>query len=96
MLKKIALIAASMTASLTIAGGLALAGFGAPVAPGTAADMQVVDQVVAPVDATAPEPTVQVDTIYLTPQAIPAEITVTKVQVAKAAAHGDDGEAGDD
>ena len=98
MLQKIALAAASMTAALVLAGGLALAGFGWP-AP--AADMQTIDQVV-PADATlaAPqEPQVQVDTVYLTPQATPKDITVTKVQVATVSSgHGgdDSGEAGDD
>lgn len=98
MLKKIALLAASLTAALVIAGGLALAGFGAPAAPGTAGDMQVVDQVLAPVDAgapvdaVAPEPVVQVDTIYLAPQATPKEITVTTIKEAKATSHGDDGD----
>lgn len=88
MIKKIALIASSLTAALVIAGGLALAGFGAP-AP--AADMQVVDQAVAPVDASPPADAaapVQVDTIYLAPQPTPEEITVT--QVKEAAHHGDD------
>jgi hypothetical protein len=86
MLKKFALLAASLTAALTIAGGLALAGFGAP---SPASDMQVVDAVMpadaaVPADAAAP---VQVDTIYLAPQPTPEEITVTRV---KEASHHDD------
>ncbi len=89
MLRKIALAAASMTAALVLAGGLALAGFGAP---SPAADLQVVDQaapagVTAPADGAAP---VQVDTIYLAPQPTPAEITVT--QVKEASHQSEDGE----
>ena len=88
MLKKIALAAASLTAALVIAGGLALAGFGAP---SPAADMQAVDAAApagaaVPADAGAP---VQVDTIYLAPQPTPEEITVTQV---KEASHHDDDE----
>jgi hypothetical protein len=91
MIKKIALLASSLTAALVIAGGLALAGFGAP-AP--AADMQVVDQVLpadaaATVDGAAP---VQVDTIYLAPQPTPEEITITQVKEAKH--HDDDADEG--
>ncbi len=96
MVHRIALFAASLAAALVIAGGLALAGLG-PQQP--AADAVVVmDQVAAPTDAVAPEATVQVDTIYLTPQATPEQITVTKVQVAaKQGGEADEsGEGGDD
>ena len=97
MLKKIALAASSLTAALVIAGGLALAGFGAP-AP--AADMQVVDQAVAPIDTAAPASAVapvQVDTIYLAPQPTPQEITVTQVKEAKhSSGESGDGEGQDD
>ena len=87
MIRKLAIIVSSLTAALVIAGGLALAGFGAP-AP--AADVQVVDQAVAPVDAATPiDPAapIQVDTIYLAPEPTPEEITVTQV---KEASHHDD------
>ncbi|HYN48065.1 MAG TPA: hypothetical protein VER83_04315 [Candidatus Nanopelagicales bacterium] len=89
MLNKIALLVASLTAALVIAGGLALAGFGAP---SPAADMQAVDAVVVPADAAVPADAgapVQVDTIYLAPQPTPEEITVTQV---KEASHHDDDE----
>jgi hypothetical protein len=97
MLKKIALLAASLTAALALAGGLALAGFGAP---SPAADMQAVDAVAVPVDATTPADAapVQVDTIYLAPQPTPAEITVTKIKEAKhqsTAGEHEDGESGE-
>jgi hypothetical protein len=82
MPQKIALFAASMAAALVIAGGLALAGL-APQAPDAGA-VQVVDQVAATADPVPPEPAVQVDTVYLTPQVKPKDITVTKVKVAKA------------
>ena len=90
MIRKLAIIVSSLTAALVIAGGLALAGFGAP-AP--ASDVQVVDQAVAPVDAATPiDPAapIQVDTIYLAPEPTPEEITVTQVKEAKH--HSDDDE----
>ncbi len=95
MIQKLALVAATLTAALVLAGGLALAGFGNTQSG--AADMQVVDQVVAPVDVPAPpEPTVQVDTIYLTPVEKPQEITVTKVKVATRQGGEQENEGGDD
>lgn len=72
MLHRLALFAASLSAALVIAGGLALAGF-APVWPPAAP--QAAD--VAGGQASAP---VQVDTVYLAPPAAPEEVTVTKVQ----------------
>jgi hypothetical protein len=100
MLKKISLLAASLTAALVLAGGLALAGFG----PGTASDQpQLVNDAapVAPVstaDAATQEPPVQIDTVYLTPKATPKSITVTKVRVTKASSGGGEHEheGGDD
>lgn len=95
MIKKLALAASSLTAALVIAGGLALAGFGAP-AP--AADMQVVDQAVAPADPAAPADVaapVQVDTIYLAPQPTPQEITVTQIKEAKHHSDDDEHESGE-
>lgn len=94
MLKKITLLAASLTAALTIAGGLALAGFGAP---SPAADMQAVDQIVVPADVAVPADAaapVQVDTIYLAPQPTPEEITVTKIKEAKLQASEHEGDEG--
>lgn len=77
MLQKLVLLAASLVTALVIVGGLAVAGFG----PAHRADaIQVVDATAA-VDTPAPAP-VQVDTVYLTPEATPRDITVTEVRVA--------------
>jgi hypothetical protein len=74
MIQRLALFAASLAAALVIAGGLAVAGFG----PDQTAAEPAVEQV-----ASTPEsPPVQVDTVYLTPQASPEQITVTKVKTA--------------
>jgi hypothetical protein len=94
MIKKLSLLAASLTAALVIAGGFALAGFG----PATVGDQpQLVNDAapVAPVstaDAAPQEAPVQIDTVYLTPQETPKSVTVTKVRVTKATHHDDDGE----
>jgi len=92
MLHRIALLAASVVAALVIAGGLALAGFG-PQQP-VADAVQVVDAVAGPADASAPDAPVQVDTIYLAPQATPEVVDVT--QVKEASHHVDADDEGDD
>lgn len=74
MLQRLALFAASLAAALVIAGGLALAGFG-PSAPAA-------DPAVEQVASTPDSPPVQVDTVYVAPQATPEQITVTKVKTA--------------
>jgi hypothetical protein len=88
MISRVAIFAASLVAALTLAVGLAIAG----LTPGTgAADVQPAsDQVVAAteVPATAPAPTIQVDTIYVAPDPVPEEVVVTKVE--KAAHHDDE------
>lgn len=77
MIQKLTILIASLAAALVLAGGLALAGFG-PAQP--AADTgQQVEQVAAPATA-APEAPVQIDTVYLTPEEAPKEITVTQVK----------------
>lgn len=90
MLQKIALLVASLVATLVIAGGLALSGFG-PAQPAADA-VQVVDAVAGPSDGAAPDPAIQVDTIYLTPQATPELIDVTQV---KEASHREDEDSND-
>ena len=94
MLHRIALITASVVAALVIAGGLALSGFG-PQQP-VADAVQVVDAVAGPADAAAPDATVQVDTIYLAPQATPETIDVTQVKEASRHGDEDDEDDGDD
>jgi hypothetical protein len=89
MLNRVALLAASAVAALVIAGGLALSGFG-PQQPAVDA-VQVVDAVAGPADAAAPDASVQVDTIYLTPQATPGVIDVTQVREASRHVDEDDG-----
>jgi hypothetical protein len=101
MIHRFALFAASLAAALVIAGGLALAGLG-PQQPATGVAL-VADAVADPASAAAPaapEPIVQVDTVYLTPPVAPQEITVTKVKVVSRH-HGESddhegGEGGDD
>jgi hypothetical protein len=92
MLHKIALFAASVVAALVIAGGRVLSGSG-PQQPAADA-VQVVDAVAGPADAAAPDATVQVDTIYLAPQATPGVIDVT--QVKEASRHVDEDDDGDE
>jgi len=68
---RVALFFASLAAALVLAFGLAATGI-VPGGPSSVAD---------PVVATAPpqpEPTVQVDTVYLTPPVAPQEVTVTQ------------------
>jgi hypothetical protein len=91
MLHKIALLVASVVTALVIAGGLALSGFG-PHQP-VADAVQLVDAVAGPTDAAAPDGPVQVDTIYLAPQATPGVIDVT--QVKEASHHADEDDDGD-
>jgi hypothetical protein len=88
MLHRIALLAASVVAALVIAGGLALSGFG-PQQP-VADAVQVVDAVAGPADAAAPDATVQVDPIYLAPQATPEVIDETQVKEASRLVDEDD------
>ncbi len=71
MIHRSVLFLASLAAALVLAFGLAMAGF-APGGP-----TSVADPVVA-TDAPRPEPTVQVDTVYLTAPVPPQEITVTR------------------
>ena len=83
MIQRTALLAASLVASLVLFVGLVLAGVG-PAAP----DGPAAAQPVAATTVTPPEPTIQVDTVYLAPKAQPEVITVTRA--AKATTHGDD------
>lgn len=90
MIQRVALFTASLAAALSIGIGLALAGVGP--APSSAAGDPATTATTAtggPVAA----PTVQVDTVYLAPQAKPKEITVRKTV---SAPHGDDEGEGED
>ncbi len=91
MFNRLALFAASLAAAGVLAAGLAFVGL-AP-APVPAADSTITIQAT---DA-PPAPITQVDTVYIAPQATPAEVVVT--QVVPAEHHGDDEdehEGGDD
>jgi hypothetical protein len=72
MIHRVAFFVASLTAALALAFGLAFMGVGPSTTPGGA-----VQQVAATVDP-PPQPTVQVDTVYLTPPVAPQDVTVTK------------------
>ena len=86
MLRNATLLAASLSAALVIACGLAFAGLG-PASPPSPA---VVVDPAAATDAPTAEPPVQVDTVYLTPKATPRSVTITKVRTASS--HHGDGE----
>jgi hypothetical protein len=83
VIHRIALFSASLVAALALAAGLALAGFG----PGTDQAVAPVSDPVAATDQ-APEPIVQVDTVYVAPEPTPEEIVVTEVRAASG--HGDE------
>jgi len=93
MIHRVAIFAASLAAALGLAVGLVVAGLAPAAAPVAAAPVS------APVVATteAPAPVVQVDTVYVAPQATPQDVLVTRV-VASRPSGGDDGqnEGGDD
>ena len=72
MVHRLALFVASLTAALVIAAGLALGGL-FPTQPAPVA----ADPAPASLDAT-PQPTVQVDTVYVTPKVKPKHVTVTR------------------
>jgi hypothetical protein len=70
MINRIALFIASLTAAAVLAFGLAATGL-VPLGPSsTAGPVAVTDP--------PPQPTVQVDTVYLTPPVAPQDITVTR------------------
>lgn len=79
MVNRIALFAASLAAALALVVGLTLAGFNPGAAP--------VNQLTA-TGAPQPQPTVQVDTVYLTPSVAPQQQTVTQT----VSRSGEDGE----
>ena len=89
MIKKLALFAGSLAASLLLAGALALAGF-APGAASHAAVSAVADSSIAGPDASS-QPVVQVDTVYVAAPPAQKTITVHKVVVGPGAGSENDG-----
>ena len=90
MVHRVALLVASLAAAITFAAGFVLAGFSPQADPVEAAPVAT-DVSADP----SPPPRVQVDTVYLAPQAPPQDVTVTKV--IKSSGRGEDeGEGGDD
>lgn len=85
MIHRVAIFAASLVAAVGLAVGLVVAGL-APAAAPVAAE-PVSAPVVAATDV--PAPIVQVDTVYVAPQATPKDIVVTRT--AAAPNRGDDG-----
>jgi hypothetical protein len=86
MIHRVAILAASLVAAAGLAVGLLVAGFAPATTPVAA------EPALAPVVATtdAPRPVVQVDTVYVAPQATPEDTVVVKTVSAH---HGDeDGE----
>lgn len=72
MVHRLALFVASLTAALVLAAGLALGGL-IPAQPVPV----VADAAPAAMDA-PPQPTVQVDTVYVTPKVKPKHVTITR------------------
>lgn len=70
MIQRTALFAAALLTAIALAFGLALAGFNPGVRPSTGDPTAASDP--------APQSTVQVDTVYLTPPGTPQDITVTR------------------
>jgi hypothetical protein len=91
MIQRTALFAASLVAALVLAVGLVFAGFG----PGAASAPVAADQIVSATDA-PPQPTVQVDTVYLSAQAKPKVITETRTTSAAPKGDDDENESDDD
>jgi hypothetical protein len=86
MIHRVAIFAASLVAAGALAVGLVIAGLAPATAP---VDAQPVSApVVAATDT--PAPVVQVDTVYVTPQATPKDVVVTRT--VKAKSHDDDEE----
>lgn len=91
MAHRLALVAASGVASLTLIAGLALIGFAPQAAPVDAGSVPAA----ADTAAVPPASQFQVDVVYVAPPAKPQDITVTKV--VKTSGGGDDeGEGRDD
>lgn len=89
MIHRLALFVASLVAALVLAVGLVAAGFAPgprPADPGGAMPASSVEA--------QPTPRVQVDTVYVAPQATPQDVTVTKV--VGSSGHGDDAGEGED
>ena len=74
MIQRVAIFAASLVAAAGLAVGIVVAGI-APAAAPIAAE-PVSAPVVAATDA--PQPVVQVDTVYVAPQATPEDVVVIK------------------
>ena len=89
MVHRVALLVASLAAAITLAAGFVLAGFSPQADPVEAAPVAT-DVSADP----SPTPRVQVDTVYVAPQAPPQDVTVTKV--IKSSRGDDEGEGGDD
>ena len=72
MVHRLALFVASLTAALVLAAGLALGGL-IPAQP-----VAVVADVAPAAQEAPPQPTVQVDTVYVTPKVKPKHVTITR------------------
>ena len=86
MVQRIALLIGSIAAAAVLTVALATAGFapGATVAPTDAPVAAAAEDVVVAADQATPQPTVQVDTVYVQPAATPKVVRV--VRTAKPAA----------
>lgn len=92
MVQRVALFIATLAAALVVAAGLALSG----LAPAADPAPVIAEAAPAATDA-APTPTVQVDTVYVTPKVKPKHVTVTRTVRSGSNGEGEhDGEGGED
>ena len=92
MIHRVAIFVASLVAAAELAVGLGIAGLAPAAAPVAAQPVSI--PFVASTET--PPPVVQVDTVYVTPQATPADVIVTKVVKAAHGGEGDDNEGSGD
>ncbi len=92
MVQRVALFIASLTAALALAAGLALSGLAPAAEPAP-----VIAEVAPAATDAAPEPTVQVDTVYVTPKVKPKHVTVNRTVRSGSTGEGEhEGGGGDD
>jgi long-subunit fatty acid transport protein len=90
MIQRLALFVASLSAAAVMAAALALGG----LAPAAGPAAVVTDAPPAAMDAPA-QPSVQVDTVYVTPKVKPKHVTVSRT-VRSSSGHGEHEGGGDD
>jgi hypothetical protein len=95
MIHKTALFVASLAAAMTLAFALALAGFTPGAAPAPVVSTDPAPMIGADAPAATPEPTVQIDKVYVAPPQPQRTITVHKVVKTAGGGESDGAEGGD-